>query len=131
MAIRERPLSPHLQVYRWMYTMATSMAHRATGVALTAGLALLVFWLWSLASGPEAYGRARGLLASPLGLLVIGGFVVSFWYHFCNGLRHLAWDAGYGLEKASARRSARIVAIATLVLAAVTILALWRVGGRP
>ena len=124
MATRPRPLSPHLQVYRPMYTMVTSITHRATGFALAVGLVLLAWWLLALAAGPSAYARVHGVLASPLGFIVLAGFVVAFWYHFCNGLRHLNWDLGRGLEKASARRSAAIVLIATLVLAAATLVAM-------
>ncbi|MBS0375129.1 MAG: succinate dehydrogenase, cytochrome b556 subunit [Proteobacteria bacterium] len=131
MATRPRPLSPHLQVYRPMYTMVLSMTHRLTGLALALGLWLLAAWLWALAEGPAAYGRIHGLLASPLGLLLGGAFALAYWYHFCNGLRHLQWDTGRGLEKASARRSGTIVVIATLALTALTLAALAHAGGRP
>jgi succinate dehydrogenase / fumarate reductase cytochrome b subunit len=130
MATRPRPLSPHLQVYRPMYTMVTSITHRATGFALAVGLVLLAWWLLALAAGPSAYARVHGLLASPLGFVVLAGFVVAFWYHFCNGLRHLNWDLGRGLEKASARRSAAVVLVATLALAAATLVAMLHFGVR-
>ncbi len=130
MATRPRPLSPHLQVYRPMYTMVLSIAHRATGAALACGLVLLAVWLLALAAGPAAFARVRGVLVSPLGYLVVGGLVVAFWYHFCNGLRHLNWDVGRGLEKASARRSGRIVVVATLVLSVATLAALVEFGAR-
>jgi succinate dehydrogenase / fumarate reductase, cytochrome b subunit len=130
MATRPRPLSPHLQVYRPMYTMVTSITHRATGFALAVGLVLLAWWLLALAAGPSAYARVHGLLASPLGFVVLAGFVVAFWYHFCNGLRHLNWDVGRGLEKASARRSAAVVLVATLALAAATLVAMLHFGVR-
>ena len=131
MATRPRPLSPHLQVYRPMYTMVTSITHRATGCALALGLALLAWWLLALAAGPVAYARACLVLGSPLGWLALAGFVVAFWFHFCNGLRHLNWDLGRGLEKASARRSGTWVVIAALGLTAATLLAALYLGARP
>jgi len=130
MATRPRPLSPHLQVYRPMYTMMTSITHRATGFALALGLGLLAWWLLALASGPAAYARVRAVLSSPLGFVVLAGFVVAFWFHFCNGLRHLHWDLGRGLEKASARRSAALVVVATLALATATLVAMLHFGAR-
>jgi succinate dehydrogenase / fumarate reductase, cytochrome b subunit len=131
MATRPRPLSPHLQVYRPMYTMVLSITHRATGLALTLGLALLAGWLWALAAGPAAYARVQAALGSPLGVLVLAGFALAFWYHFCNGLRHLNWDLGRGLEKASARRSGALVVVAALALWAATLVGLLHLGARP
>jgi succinate dehydrogenase / fumarate reductase cytochrome b subunit len=131
MATRPRPLSPHLQVYRPMYTMVLSITHRATGLALAVALAVLAGWLLALASGPAAYARVRAILGSPLGFLLLAGFVLAFWYHFCNGLRHLHWDIGRGLEKSSARRSGAVVVVATLGLAALTLLAMLHFGARP
>jgi succinate dehydrogenase / fumarate reductase, cytochrome b subunit len=131
MATRPRPLSPHLQIYRPMYTMVLSVLHRATGLGLAAGLLLLAWWLLALASGPVAYARFGALLGSPPGLLLLAGLVLAFWYHFCNGLRHLNWDMGRGFEKASARRSGALVVIASLGLAAATLFALLYVGARP
>ncbi len=130
MATRPRPLSPHLQVYRPMYTMVLSITHRATGFGLALGLALLAWWLLALASGPAAYARVYGLLGSPLGFILLAGFVLAFWYHFCNGLRHLNWDLGRGLEKASARRSGAVVVAATLALSAATLVAMLHFGAR-
>ncbi len=131
MATRSRPLSPHLQVYRPMYTMALSMTHRVTGLGLTLGLLLLCAWLAALAAGPAAYGRLRSVVVSPLGFLAIGAYVVAFWYHLCAGLRHLRHDLGHGLERASARRSGLVVVVAALALSTLTLGALWHLGGRP
>ena len=131
MATRPRPLSPHLQVYRPMYTMVLSITHRATGLGLALGLVLLAVWLLALASGPAAYGRVRAFLGGPIGWLLLAGLVLAFWYHFCNGLRHLNWDTGRGLEKASARRSGTVVVIATLACSAATLLAMLHFGARP
>lgn len=109
-----RPLSPHLQVYRFTYTMATSIAHRATGIVLSAGVLLLAAWLLALASGPDAYDTTVGVLLSPPGLVVLLGVIVAFWYHTFAGVRHLVFDTGTGLGKAAARRSAALLAAATL-----------------
>lgn len=128
MATRERPLSPHLQVYRPMYTMATSITHRITGLALTVAFLLFAWWLVALASGPESYADAARLIGSPLGFLVLAAFALAFWYHFCAGIRHLIWDTGRMLEKPDARRSAVVVLVATLVLTALTLVAMFRSG---
>jgi len=98
MATRERPLSPHLQVYRWQITMTMSILHRATGVILVAGAFALAWWLLALASGGEAYADAAECLASPLGQVFLFGFTLSLVYHLLNGIRHLLWDAGWGFE---------------------------------
>jgi succinate dehydrogenase / fumarate reductase cytochrome b subunit len=111
-----QPLSPHLTVYRFAYTMALSIIHRITGVAQTTGLALLAFWLMAAASGPVAYARAQGLLGLPLFKLMLASWLLAFVYHLCNGVRHLFWDAGWGLEKSQARRSAWGVVLIALVL---------------
>lgn len=130
MATRERPLSPHLQVYRPMYTMVLSIAHRITGLALTASFLLFAYWLVALASGRGAYERATALIGSPLGLLVLAAFTLAFWYHFCAGIRHLVWDTGHMLEKPAARRSAVVVVAATVVLAIVSLAAMFQLYAR-
>ena len=84
--IRERPTSPHLQVWRWHITMATSILHRATGVALYVGALILAAWATALASGPESYGAFMGLLASPLGRLVMFGLTFSVFFHLAKGV---------------------------------------------
>jgi succinate dehydrogenase / fumarate reductase cytochrome b subunit len=118
-AKRERPLSPHLQIYRWQYTMALSILHRATGVALSIGLLLLVYWLVALASGPDAYDDARIVFVHPATRVLLVAFSFAFFYHLLNGVRHLAWDTGHGLERRSARTSGWIAflgAVAATVL---------------
>lgn len=115
-----RPLSPHLFIYRFAYTMALSILHRATGVALSCCLLLLVAWLMALASGPEAYAGFAAFAGSwPVQVLLALG-VLAFCFHFANGIRHLFWDIGMGLERAQARRSAKLV-VALAVLAAVAL----------
>ncbi len=104
-----RPLSPHLQIYRWYLTMATSIAHRLTGVALVLGLLLLTWWLTALARGPESFAVVRAATDNILGGLVLFGFTLVLFYHLVNGIRHLVWDAGVGLDKESAELSSRVV----------------------
>lgn len=113
-----RPLSPHLQIYRWPVTMATSIVHRATGLALSAGTLLLAWWLIAAASGPDAFGTFQTVAANPLGELVLFGFVWSLAFHLFNGIRHLAWDLGYGFDVRTAARTGVLV-IALSVLAAI------------
>jgi succinate dehydrogenase / fumarate reductase, cytochrome b subunit len=116
-----RPLSPHLGVYKLMYTMVLSILHRITGCAAAVGFLLFVWWLMALASGPAAYASAMSALSSPPAKLLLVGFTFSFVYHFCNGIRHLVWDTGRGLERAQARRSGLLVVIASVLLTATTI----------
>ncbi len=126
--MRQRPLSPHIGVYKFAYTMATSIAHRATGIVLSVGLLALAGWLIAAASGPELYAIAVAILGGAFGQLLLAGWLVAFSYHLFNGLRHLNWDLGRGLEKHEARRSAAIVVIATLLLAAAFIYAAFFAG---
>ncbi len=105
-AVRARPLSPHMTIWRWHVTMAASIATRATGVALYVGLLIVAGWALSLAMGAEAYAGYMGLLASPIGLLVLFGITVSIFYHLAAGLRHLAFDSGKGFTPATASASA-------------------------
>ena len=115
-----RPLSPHLQVYRWQITMLMSISHRATGIALSVGSLLLVYWLWALSSGPECFADASAILSSWLGQLILFGFTAALYYHLCNGLRHLLWDAGYGFEIKDIYTTGRAVLIAATVLTVLT-----------
>ena len=95
---RQRPLSPHLQVYRPMLTMMMSIAHRITGAALYAGTLLLAWYLIAAASGPRAFGVASGFLGSWFGLLILFGFTWALFHHLIGGIRHFIWDAGYGMD---------------------------------
>jgi succinate dehydrogenase / fumarate reductase cytochrome b subunit len=113
----ERPLSPHLTVYRMhRYTLLTSILNRITGLALTAGLILLVYWLMAAAAGPGAYARAEALLALWIFKVVFLVLLAVFAYHLCAGVRHLVWDSGRGLERAQSQRSAYVVLGASAVL---------------
>ena len=95
----ERPLSPHVDIYRWKITMAQSILHRITGVALAGGALLLVIWLASVAAGGECFTMVQSLLGSVPGLVILAGFTLALFYHLAAGLRHLAWDCGWGFEK--------------------------------
>lgn len=115
----QRPLSPHLGIYRPQYTMTLSILHRVTGVALSIGQLLLVYWLVALASGADAYADARVVFAHPFTKVALIGLSFAFFYHLLNGVRHLTWDTGRGLERKSARLSgwiALIGAVATTAL---------------
>lgn len=116
---RARPLSPHFGIYRWPITMVTSIVHRATGIALSAGMVLLCWWLIAVASGPESFNEFIGITTTPLGEVVLFGFVWSLVYHLLNGIRHLAWDLGYGFAVPTANTSGIVVIAASVLLAAV------------
>ena len=121
MSTRERPLSPHLQVYRWQITMVMSILHRATGVALAVGIFGLAWWLLALAKGGGTFAHAAALLASPIGLVFLFAFSLSLVYHLLNGIRHLLWDAGWGFDIPDVYRSGWTVAVLTVVFT----LAIW------
>ena len=119
MSQASRPLSPHLQVYRWQISSTLSILHRITGVALSLGALALVSWLLALASGHEAYAQLTGAFGSRPGQLLLGAWTFCFFYHLCNGLRHLAWDAGYGFDKSVARKTGMAVVVAASLLTVV------------
>ncbi len=116
MAVNDRPLSPAFQVYRWHLLMAMSILHRASGVLLALGAVVLVVWLLALASGPEAYVRVSGVIGSVPGQVLLFGWSAALFYHLCNGIRHLFWDAGKGYDLSAAYASGYAVLAATLIL---------------
>lgn len=116
MQTSKRPLSPHLQIYRWQLTSTLSIAHRATGVALAAGTLLLVWWLVAAASGPDPYAAVQGFMRSWIGILLLVGWSFSLFYHLCNGIRHLVWDTGHGLDLRSVYQGGWTVVIASVGL---------------
>jgi len=120
MAQAERPLSPHLQVYRPQLTSVLSILHRVAGVALIGGAILLVWWLVGIAIGPAYYAKVKGVISSTVGQVVLFGFVAAFFYHLCNGVRHLFWDAGKLLEIGAAERAGWLVVLASAALTLVT-----------
>jgi succinate dehydrogenase / fumarate reductase cytochrome b subunit len=118
----QRPLSPHLSVYRmFRYTLFTSFANRITGLVLSIGLLVLVYWLMAVAGGAAAYERAFGILSMPIFKLFYAALLLAFSYHLIAGLRHLVWDTGRGLERAQSKRSAWIVGIVSALLMIVLI----------
>ena len=131
---REPPKSPHLVtgglssplLWRWHITMWTSILHRATGVALYVGALIIAAWAVSLASGPEAYADFKALLGSFLGKVVMFGLTLSVFYHLGNGIRHLVWDTGHGLDIKSANASA----VAVFAFAAAATLAIWAIASQ-
>ena len=116
MPTRNRPLSPHLQVYRPQLTSVLSITHRLTGVALAVGTLLLVWWLVAAASGSEAYATVQTFLGSIIGRLMLFGWTLALFYHLANGIRHLFWDAGFLLELKGAYASGWLVLLASVVL---------------
>jgi len=118
MAQRARPLSPFMH-YRWQYTNTLSILHRITGVFLSLGFLLLVYWLAAAAAGAERYAAATATLSSPLVQLVLIGAAFAFCYHLLNGIRHLVFDMGHGFELQTARRSGWAVAIGAIVLGSI------------
>jgi succinate dehydrogenase / fumarate reductase, cytochrome b subunit len=114
----ERPLSPFMFPiwYRFQITSALSILHRLTGIGLAAGSILLVWWLISVAAGGELFEATHRFLVSPIGMVLLFLWSVAFFYHLCNGIRHLAWDAGYGFEIRTATRSGYAVLAMTALL---------------
>jgi succinate dehydrogenase cytochrome b subunit len=117
MVTRPRPLSPHLQIYRWTPTMAASIVHRATGVALTAGMALLAWWLVAAASGYESYEFFSMIAGSIVGKVVLFGLVWSLAFHLLAGVRHLFWDVGYGFDKRVANTIGVLIFAGSILIA--------------
>ncbi|MFT5173317.1 MAG: succinate dehydrogenase / fumarate reductase cytochrome b subunit [Gammaproteobacteria bacterium] len=114
-----RPLSPHLQVYRPQLTSVLSIAHRISGVALCAGVVALTIWLMALAGGAQSFAQVSAILGSAFGQLVLFAFTLALFYHLCNGIRHLFWDAGYGFELSTVYASGKAVLVASTVLTVV------------
>jgi len=118
--MNNRPLSPHLQIYRPQLTSVLSITHRATGVALSLGTMVLLYWLQAVARGPETYAAAQEFLSCWLVQLVLAGWTWAFFYHLCNGIRHLFWDAGKGFELQQVYASGYTVLAAATTLTALT-----------
>jgi succinate dehydrogenase / fumarate reductase, cytochrome b subunit len=112
-----RPLSP-FWIYRWQYSNTLSILNRITGCALSMGLLLFVYWLAAAAVGEAAYAQAQMVFAHPLTQLALIGFSFAFFYHLVNGVRHLVWDTGHGLERKAARTSGWVAFIGSIVLTA-------------
>ena len=119
METNQRPLSPHLQIYRPQWTAVLSILHRISGVLLSVGTVLMVVWLVALAQGEQAYQAMIEFMTSAPVLLALVGWTLALFYHLLNGIRHLLWDTGTMLELKPARASGWMVAIMALVLTAV------------
>jgi len=124
MSVRNRPLSPHVTIYRLPLLAKLSISHRITGVGLVLGLFVLAWWLGAVASGPESYAVAQAVVSSFLGRLVLMGFSAALFFHLSNGLRHLLWDTGKGFDLAFAQKSNTFVLGSTAVLTLVAWLAI-------
>ena len=114
----QRPLSPFMfpTWYRFQITSGLSILHRLTGIALAMGSILLAWWLVSVAAGGELFAATHAFLASPIGMVLLFCWSAAFFYHLCSGIRHLAWDAGYGFELRDAYRSGyAVIAVAALL----------------
>jgi len=120
-----RPLSPHLTIYRRSLTMMMSITHRITGCGLALGAVFVVWWFHSAARGPESFAFADGLLTSWLGGLVLIGLVACLWFHFFNGIRHMIWDTGAGFDISGLHRQGVAVIAAAAVMTLITLIIAW------
>jgi succinate dehydrogenase / fumarate reductase cytochrome b subunit len=130
MASGQRPLSPHLQIYRPQITSTLSILHRLTGVGLAVGAVLLAYWLAAAAYGPDAFARANVFFASWFGRLVLFAMTFAFFYHLANGIRHLAWDIGFGFEMKTLNRTGIVVVAAALALTLAAWVAAYAFAGK-
>lgn len=120
MSMQERPLSPHLQVYRPQWTSVLSISHRLTGVLLSVGLIPLVVWLVALGSGPDAFSSVQAFYSQPLMTIAWVAWTFALFYHLCNGVRHLFWDAGYLLDLKGAFVSGMTVVVVAITLTVIS-----------
>jgi len=125
MANKQRPLSPHLQVYRWQLTMFLSILHRATGIALAGGSVLLAAWLFAALCGPDTFEAFHGFTHSLIGKLMLAGWLYATVFHLLNGLRHLVWDTGRWLTLPAAYASGYFVFFGSIIGTAV----IWYLAG--
>ena len=116
--MNNRPLSPHISIYHWPITMVLSILHRATGIAMSVGLIVFAAWLLHAAQGPESYQYFRVMMSGIVGQLLLIGWTFAFFLHLGNGVRHLFWDTGRGLEKHQANASAWFVIVFAAILTA-------------
>ena len=121
---KKRPLSPHLQIYKIQIKSLISIIHRGTGIVLYAGAILWTLWFVALAEGPQTYAQMQNFLLSPFGLMILASWSFSFFYHLCNGIRHLAWDLGIGYEMSTVRLSGGLVVVTSLLLSCIA----WMIG---
>lgn len=126
----ERPLSPHITVYRWAYTMSLSILHRVSGLALSLALIAFVLWLIAISLGPATYdGLAPALQSWPIRILIALA-IIALLFHFANGLRHLGWDMGWGFERRQARTSAALALVLVAIACIACLFFLFRHAGQ-
>lgn len=116
MADTQRPLSPHMGIYKWQVQMVTSIVHRATGIALSVGTLLVLWGVYSLASGEDSYNQFKTCIGSPIGMILLFGWSWALFYHLCNGIRHLIQDGGMGYTIPQFVRSSWLSIIGSIVL---------------
>jgi succinate dehydrogenase / fumarate reductase, cytochrome b subunit len=122
----DRPLSPHVWLYKFKYTLFSSILNRITGCVITAGLLVLVYWLMALAQGPQAYARAEVVLSHTVFKLLFIALTFTVAYHFTAGIRHLVWDTGRGLERRQSQKSAWLVGIVSVLLTVCIVCGFWQ-----
>ena len=126
----QRPLSPHLQIYRLTLSMLMSGLHRITGLALCAGMVVLAWWLLAAAAGQNAYGTFEAFETSWIGRLILFGFSWALLHHLVGGIRYLIWDLGYGMEPAEREWLVRANIIGSILLTVLLWVILWVSGMR-
>ena len=129
MAQVERPLSPHIQIYKPQISSVLSILHRLTGIALAVGTLLLTWWLTAAAYSPAAFSHVQGFMASWFGQLILLGFTFAFFYHLSNGIRHMFWDIGKGFSLDAMNRSGWMVIVASVSLTALAWIWGYSMGG--
>jgi len=129
MSSDQRPLSPHLQVYRPQITSVLSILHRLTGVALAVGTLVLVWWIVAAASSAAAFATVQSVIGSWYGLVLMAGWTFALLFHLCNGVRHLFWDAGRGFELPQVYASGWAVVVVSIVLTVIVWIAGLSAGG--
>ena len=126
-----RPLSPHLGIYRWQITMAMSIIHRITGIWLCVGALALVYWLIAAEAGPDTFATAHWFFASWIGQVLMWIWTFCLFYHLCNGIRHLFWDAGQGFKIRTFYITGYSVWVMACILTALAIIFAYALGGHP
>lgn len=126
---RNRPQSPNIQIYRPQLTSVLSIANRVSGVALSFAAVGLMVWLIAAAAGPQPYAAVQDTLRSAIGQVVLFAMTLAFFFHLCAGIRHLAWDAGYGFELRTIYASGWVVVVASVLLTVVAWIAALFMGG--
>lgn len=126
MSRSERPLSPHLQIYRWQWTMTYSILNRATGIALSAGAVVLAVWVVFLAFAPDLFNLLHWVLGTPVGIFCLIGWTWSLFYHMAGGIRHLFWDAVMGFDLRVGEMSGHFALAFSIVCTVITVgIAFW------